>query len=167
MLSIEAIRQLCVALQETRLAVFISESAIVFPWIEAVHVLAITFVVGSIAVVDLRILGLASRSDSIRRMTAEIVPWTIAAFVLAAVTGLLLFISSAERYFDNWYFRMKLLLLLCAGLNMLQFHFVTGKQMAEWDRGVAVPVAAKLSGGLSLLFWVVIVFFGRWIGFTL
>jgi hypothetical protein len=154
-------------LQQSALGLFISESAIVFPWIESIHVLFITFVVGSIAVVDLRLLGLASRSDTLLRMTREIVPWTVGAFAIAAVSGTLLFISSAERYWANWYFKAKLVLLACAGINMLVFHFVTARSMAEWDRRGDVPAAARLAGALSLAFWVVVIFFGRWIGFTL
>jgi hypothetical protein len=154
-------------LQESALGLFISESAIVFPWLESIHVLAITFVVGSIAVVDLRLLGWASRNDTLTRMTREIVPWTIGAFVIAAATGLLLFVSSAARYWENWYFKAKLVLLVCVGINMLVFHFATARRMAEWDRSGKVPVAARLAGALSLGFWILIVCFGRWIGFTL
>jgi hypothetical protein len=154
-------------LQQTPLGLFISESDIVFPWIEAIHVLAITFVVGSIVIVDLRLLGLASRSDTVSRMTKEIVPWTIAAFVVAAITGTLLFVSAAGRYWENWFFKAKMLLLVCAGINMLLFHFVTSRKMSEWDRGVAVPISARAAGGVSMAFWVLIVVFGRWIGFTL
>lgn len=154
-------------LQDTGLGRTISESAIVFPWIESIHVLAITFVVGSIAIVDLKLLGLASRNDTIARMTREVVPWTVAAFGLAAVTGALLFVSAAARYWDNGFFRAKLLLLLAAGLNMLVFHAVTGRDTAKWDAGAQPPTPARVAGGLSLAFWVLIVVCGRWVGFTL
>ena len=154
-------------LQDTALGRTISESAIVFPWIESIHVLAITFVVGSSAIVDLKLLGLASRNDTIARMTREVVPWTVAAFGLAAVTGALLFVSAAARYWDNGFFRAKLLLLLAAGLNMLVFHCVTGRDTAKWDVGVQPPTAARVAGGVSLAFWVLIVVCGRWVGFTL
>lgn len=154
-------------LQDSPLGWTISGSAVLFPWIESVHVLAITFVVGSIAMVDLRLLGWAGRGDSLVRMSREIVPWTIGAFCIAAVTGALLFSSSAVRYWANGYFRAKLVLLVLAGLNMLVFHFITGRRMAEWPATGPLPVAARVAGGLSLVFWIVIVVFGRWIGFTL
>jgi ABC-type uncharacterized transport system permease subunit len=154
-------------LQATPLGLFISESDIVFPWIESVHVLAITFVVGTIAVVDLRLLGFGAGKDTIRRLTAEVVPWTLGAFVLAAITGSLLFISAAERYYGNAFFRAKMLLLICAGINMLLFHFVWGKNAAGWQDRSDIPLSAKVSGGLSLLFWMFIVVCGRWVGFTL
>lgn len=154
-------------LQESSLAWTISGNPLIFPWIESVHVLAITFVVGSIGMVDLRLLGLAGRGDSLARMTKEIVPWTIGAFGVAAVTGTLLFISNAARYWSNGYFKAKLVLLVLAGLNMLVFHFFIGRRVADWPASAPAPIAARVSGGLSLAFWVVIVVFGRWIGFTL
>jgi hypothetical protein len=154
-------------LQESSLAWTISGNPVIFPWIESVHVLAITFVVGSIAMVDLRLLGWASRGDSLARMTREIVPWTIGAFGIAAVTGSLLFISNAVRYSNNGFFRAKLVLLALAGLNMLVFHFAIGRRVADWPASAPAPSAARVSGGLSLAFWVIIVVFGRWVGFTL
>jgi uncharacterized membrane protein len=154
-------------LQASPLGVTISESDIVFPWIESLHVLAITCVVGSITVVDLRLLGVASRSDRIARMTREIVPFTIGAFVLAAITGSLLFISAAERYWSNPWFKAKLVLLACAGINMLVFHFMTSRNVDEWDRQPQVPTRARVAGGVSLALWVAIIVCGRWVGFTL
>jgi hypothetical protein len=61
---------------------------------------------------------------------------------------------------------MKMLLLVAAGLNMLIFHFVTHKSVANWDSDTPTPLAAKVAGGLSLLFWIGVVAYGRWIGFT-
>ena len=154
-------------IQDSELGQFITGSAVVFPWIESVHVLAITFVVGSIAIVDLRLLGWASGRDTISRMTKEIVPWTLGAFVLAAITGSLLFVSAAERYWSNGFFRAKMMLMLCAGINLLVFHVLTGRDVAQLDRSFPTPPAARVAGGLSLCFWGFIVVFGRWVGFTL
>jgi uncharacterized membrane protein len=162
-----SVSNLLAGLQAQPLAVAISESAVAFPWIESVHVLAICFVFGSIAIVDLRLLGIASLGDRVVRMTREIVPWTVGAFVIAAITGTLMFISSAERYWDNGYFRAKLALLVLAGLNMLVFHFITGRDPRKIDEARRPPPAARVAGGVSLSLWLVIVVFGRWIGFTL
>jgi hypothetical protein len=73
-------------LQDTGIATAIREGDTLFPWIECVHVLAITFVVGSIAAVDLRLLGLASRDRRFSRLNAEIVPLTWAAVQLQSGT---------------------------------------------------------------------------------
>ena len=60
-----------------------------------------------------------------------------------------------------------MLLLLLAGVNMLTFHFLTYRNIADWDVDRTPPAGARLAGGLSLLFWIGVVIFGRWIGFTL
>lgn len=136
-----------------------------FPTIETLHVLTLTLVVGSIAMVDLRLIGVASRERPVRQLTADVLPWTWISFVLAAISGFLMFSSSATKYLDDGPFRVKLALLVLAGVNMAVFHCLTYRRVQEWDRAVP-PMAAKLAGGISLLLWIGIVFCGRWVGFT-
>jgi hypothetical protein len=146
---------------------FMAESATAFPWVETVHVVAITTVIGVIAIVDLRLIGVASTSYSISRLTKALLPLTWFGFALAAVTGLLLFSSQPVTYFHNFAFRTKMVLLIAAGLNMVVFHLVTMRGIALWDRDAPVPGAAKAAGVLSILIWVLIVICGRWVGFTM
>ena len=110
-------------LYATAAAVTIRENESLFPWIESIHVLAITLVVGSIAIVDLRLLGVASLDRTVTRLTKDVLPCTWTAFAVAALTGGLLFISNAVNYAHNFYFQIKILLLVLAGANMLVFHF--------------------------------------------
>lgn len=155
-------------LEYSSLGIFIAESGWAFPTIETLHVIALVTVVGTIMVMDLRLLGFASRGRTVRQMTADTLPWTWAGFILALVTGLLLFTSKAGTYMMNPYFLLKMILLALAGLNMLLFHFLTYKSVDKWDDGTAViPTGAKVAGILSLVFWFTIVFLGRAIGFTL
>ena len=156
-------------LYDTPMAVAIRESGTLFPWIESVHVLSITLVVGSIAVVDLRLLGFVWTSRSISRLSREILPFTWTAFAFAAVTGSLLFTSNAVKYSHNIFFLSKMSLLVLAGANMLAFNFLTSRSMEHWDEvhHHQLPFAVKLAGGLSLLLWLAIIVCGRWIGFTM
>jgi hypothetical protein len=156
----------CAWLQASAVGTFISESTWAFPTIETVHVFALVIVVGSIAVVDLRLIGLASRTRPVSQLSGEVLPVTWSAFLLALTTGSLLFTSKAVSYLENWPFRMKMLLLLAAGINMLVFHFATYRTVGAWDRSPAPPAAARIAGCLSLLFWIGVVACGRWIGFT-
>jgi len=153
-------------LQDGSVATAIREGETLFPWIESAHVLAITFVVGSIAAVDLRLLGLASRGRPFSQVNGEIVPLTWIAFVIAAVTGGLLFSSKAVQYAANLSFQLKIALLLLAGINMAVFQLVTFRQIDSWDAALPPPVRARLAGGFSLLLWIAIVACGRVIGFT-
>jgi hypothetical protein len=154
-------------LQNTGFATAIREGDTLFPWIECVHVLAITFVVGSIAAVDLRLLGLASRDRRFSRLNAEIVPLTWAAFAVALTSGFLLFSAKAVQYGANLSFELKMGLLLLAGLNMTVFQLLTFRGVAAWDIGPSTPPSAKLAGALSLTLWIAIVVCGRTIGFTM
>jgi hypothetical protein len=154
-------------LQNGAIATAIREGETLFPWIESAHVLAIVFVAGSIAAVDLRLLGLVSRTRAVSRVAAEIIPLTWVAFVIATVTGGLMFSSRAVQYAGNLAFQLKLGLLLLAGLNMAVFHLVTFRSIGRWDRQATPPTAARLAGGLSLLLWLAIIACGRTIGFTI
>lgn len=144
----------------------IAESTWMFPAFESLHVIAITLVVGSIAIVDLRLLGIASKHRPVTELTAEILPWTWGLFAVAAMAGSVLFISNAEAYFHNTPFRLKMMFMALAGLNMLFFHFFTWRSVNLWDRDGPTMTGAKIAGGLSLTFWILVVVFGRWIGFT-
>ncbi len=159
------IYEFCEWLQATPFGVAVSESGWMFPAIESAHVIFIALVVGSIAIVDLRLLGLASNNTSIVKLSDEVIRWTWIAFVLAVITGVLLFASNATGYYANVPFRWKMLLLVLAGVNMLVFQFLTYRSVKLWEMGKA-PTAARVGGALSLTFWIGVVAFGRWIGFV-
>lgn len=154
-------------LEATALATAIRESGWLFPILETIHVLALTLVVGTIALVDLRLIGFVGRAHPVTRLTTQLLPWTWAAFAFAVASGLLLFASSAETYFDNLAFQLKLGALALAGLNMAVFHRLAYADVHSWDTAHPSPRAARCAGLLSLVFWVAVVVLGRWIGFTL
>ncbi len=144
----------------------VSQSTWLFPAIETVHVIALALVVGSIAVLDLRLLDRSWRIRAVTELTLDILPWTWASFTVAATTGFLMFTSAASKYAADTPFRLKMILLLLAGANMLIFHRFTYRSVAAWDVDVPTPAAARIAGGLSLLFWIGVVTCGRWVGFT-
>jgi hypothetical protein len=160
------ILRFCAWLESTQMAGAIRESTWLFPTIETLHVLSILVVVGSITMFDLRLLNLASRDRSVTEVYEEIMPWARTSFICAVIFGGLMFSSSATKYYHNFPFRMKMLMLLIAGANVAIFEFWTFRGVANWNREGRIPVAAKLAGGLSLVLWIFIVGFGRWIGFT-
>jgi hypothetical protein len=153
--------------EDSGLADNIRENDLLFPLIESIHVLSICLVVGSIFVVDLRLLGLASIRRPAGRVISGILPLTWSAFAMAVASGGLLFISNATKYLANGYFVAKLFLILAAGVNMLVFHLVSAKDLPKWENEPAPPLSARLAGGLSILLWVSVVACGRWIGFTM
>ncbi len=158
---------LCEWLQGLPFAVAIAESTVLFPAIETIHVLALVLVVGSIAMVDLRLLGVTSKGRSVRALSRDVLPVTWVAFAVAASSGFLMFASKAQIYLADTPFQLKVLALLLAGFNMLAFHFITYRDVEAWDLDHPAPPAARVAGGLSLLFWLAVVTCGRWIGFTI
>jgi hypothetical protein len=154
-------------LYETDLATQIRENASLFPWLEAIHVLSLCLVIGSIAVLDLRLLGIASRQRAVADVVQEVVRVTWSAFAFATLSGALLFASNAPAYAHNGPFRYKVLLLLLLGANAGLFHLRFGAKVSEWAPAEAVPWGARLSGLASIVLWIGVTALGRWIGFTL
>src|SRR5579863_3229837 len=109
-------KHLLQALEATPWGTAVRENTWLFPTIESVHVLALVLVVGSIMVVDLRLLNLASRQRSVKELTDEVLPSTWSAVVVALITGSLLFSSPAVRYVGIWQFDTKMGMLLLAAI---------------------------------------------------
>jgi hypothetical protein len=154
-------------LQATPFAKTIAENDVLFPWIESIHVLAIVLVVGTISIVDLRLLGIASLDRAAGRLMRDVLPFTWGAFVIAGIAGSLMFSSNAKVYAHNFYFQGKLVLLVLAGVNMAIFHWIGIANIDRWGATKQTPMAAKAAGAISLTVWMAVVVFGRWVGFTI
>lgn len=152
-------------LEHRSFAIAIAESTWLFPILETIHVLTLAVVVGSVAMMDLRLLGAGSKDRAASEVIASSLPWAWSAFAVAFIAGSLLFSSKAVSYYGNLPFRIKMVCLALAALNMLVFHRFTARDMATWDRG-RPPIAARFAAAFSLTLWVVIVASGRWIGFV-
>ena len=154
-------------LQETAFATLVRENEVLFPSLEALHVAAISIVVGTITIVDLRLLGFASMHRSVGALVRGVVRFTWVAFAFATITGLTLFAANAATYGDNALFRAKLFFIGLAGLNMMLFHAWGNSRLDKWGAGVVPPGRARFAGAASLALWIGVVFLGRWVGFTL
>jgi hypothetical protein len=154
------------SLEASGLAGRIRDSVFLFPMIESTHVIGLSLVFGTIAIIDLRLLGIASTQRSFQRMASDILKWTWGAFALTALTGSLMFITNASVYYHNLFFRMKMLLLALTGINMLFFELTAGRTIHGWDQAPSAPRAGKAVAALSLAMWIGIICMGRLIGFT-
>ena len=161
-----ALHAFFLSIQHSLVGKTIGEGTWMFPTLESLHVVFLTIVVGTVAIVDLRLLGVASKDQKVSDISHQLLPWTWGAFALAAVTGGLLFSSRAADYMALSQFTGKFVVMGLAGLNMLAFHFMTYRTVGAWDLG-PTPAGAKLAGGLSLVFWAAIVLLGRQVGFHL
>jgi hypothetical protein len=154
------------SLEASGLATKIRDSIFLFPMLESIHVLGLALVFGTISIIDLRLLGLASTHRSFQRMASDILKWTWAAFALTVLTGSLMFTTNATVYYHNFYFRAKMLLLLLTGINMLFFELTAARTIHNWDQAPSAPRAGKAVAALSLVMWIGVICMGRLIGFT-
>jgi hypothetical protein len=161
-----SVTEFLATLESSGLANRIRDSLYLFPLIESTHVIGLSLVFGTIAIVDLRLLGIAGTRRPFTRIASDILKWTWVAFALTVVTGLLMFITNAGVYYNNFSFRTKMALLALSGINMLIFELTAARSVQRWDKDSSAPLAGKTVAAVSLVLWISIIFFGRWIGFT-
>jgi hypothetical protein len=157
--------QLLHSLNESAFSTRLRESDWTFSVIETVHVLSIAVMAGTIALVDLRLLGVLFRRQRVTRVTIQVTPVTWIGFALMAASGVLLFIAEPEKAAANPAFQVKLMLLAAAAINFLVFHRLVFRDVAVWDERPTPPPAARLSGAASLLLWSAIIVLGRVIAY--
>jgi hypothetical protein len=153
------------AIESSALGVAMRESLWLYPIVEIVHLTGIALLVGSIAMLDLRLLGL-SRSVSVKRLATHILPWTAAAFLLIVPSGLVMFVAYAGDFIQSDVFVLKLGLILAAGVNAAVFHAGVFRGTAHWDVERMPPAAARLAAGLSLALWVSVIACGRLLAYA-
>jgi hypothetical protein len=146
--------------------VAVRESDWMFPSIETFHLFGIIIVVASTMALDLRLLNWWLRPWRASVVARGLLPWTWAGFALMVVTGAGLFVSDPIRYFYNDSFRLKMILLVLAGVNAFIFTITVFRSVDQWDLDAATPTAAKIAGICSMLLWFAIVAAGRWIAFV-
>jgi hypothetical protein len=142
------------------------ESQYAYSIIESVHVWTMAVFFGSVVMFDLRLLGLTMRKVPADEVLERLLPLTIAAFVVMAISGTLLFYAIPLRSYQNIFFRGKMLLLLLAGLNVWIFHARVYPKVVGWNVAGELPRAARIAGALSLTLWIAIVISGRMIAYN-
>ena len=130
-----------------------------YPSVEIVHIVGIGLLFGSIALLDLRLLGLG-RSIPVKSLARHTLPWTAASFLLIVPSGLMMFVAHATDFISSPVFAIKMCLILAAGTNAALFHAMTFRTVDAWDKALPPP-AARLAGGVSLLIWVSVIACGR------
>ena len=153
-------------LGSTPWSIALLESLYAWPLVESTHVLSLALFVGTAVINDLRLLGWTMNSVPVSEVTGRLLPWTRVGFAVIVITGLLLFYSDPVRYYHNIFFRLKVLLMIGAGLNAFAFHRGIHRRVAEWDLDAVLPREARLAGAVSLVAWALIVVSGRMIAYN-
>ena len=153
-------------LASTSLSIALRESLYLYPWIESAHVLFIAIFFGTLLFVDLRLSGYVFKELSITQMNKKVLPLTIIGFVLMCLTGLLLFYAIPIRNYQNIFFRIKIVLMIVAGLNAFYFHWTMNKESKVWDKESYIPSNMKFSAIASLFLWSLVIISGRMIAYN-
>jgi len=151
--------QICQVLEQTTISTIVRESA--FPYVEGAHVLGLSLSIGTVMWFDLRLLGAAMRTQPVSEVFQDLKVWMFAGFGIMFLTGGLLFSAHATKVYASGYFRVKMGLLILAGLNTAVFHFSIARRQSQWDKAAVPPLAAQAAGLLSLALWFSVVAVGR------
>jgi len=140
----------------------------IIPTVQAVHILAISVVLASMAMFDARLLGLAGKRNSIASLSRRFMPWLWGALIVLAASGCILIIGEPKRSLGNVVFQLKMCMLATAIAATLGFQSVLKRDLAGGaaDLAPAHAAVAKITGLLSLVLWVGIAVAGRLIAYT-
>jgi len=147
-------------------SIALHESQFMYPLIESAHVLTLCVFVGISVMLDLRLLGLTLTRVPVTDITRRLLPWMFAGFIVMVITGVLLFYAIPVRFYQSIWFRMKVILLILAGLNALIFHHTIYRDVRNWDLAEVAPRRARVAGLASLVLWGGIIVFGRMIAYN-
>lgn len=154
-------------LHDTAFGTMVRESTWAEPAIETVHVLTLTVFLGFVILLDLRLLDVVMRRTPVSTVFRQLNPWLFAAFAIMLVTGLSLFAGDPVLFYATIFFKLKMLFLLAAALNVVVFNVTLGRRLMQWDVLPATPCGAKITGLVSLILWVSVVACGRGIAYVL
>ncbi len=158
--------EFAVWLSETKWSIALHESLYLYPWIESTHVLSICLFFGTLLFVDLRLTGKVFNNLSVVDMNRKVLPLTLFGFLVMSVTGLLLFYAIPVRNYQNIFFRIKILLIVIAGINAFFFHRRMSKEAKVWDQDSSIPSSMKNRAITSLVLWSSVIISGRMIAYN-
>jgi hypothetical protein len=136
----------------------LNESSLVFPMLECLHIIGFVCGVGTIAVVDFRLIGVGLTQKSAAQLWSETMPWTLAGLSLVIFSGLLLFSIDPDMYYVNYVFLLKMASLVLA----IAFYYTAVHKTAMSD---ARAGRSRMVACISLGLWTLVLFGGIFVGF--
>jgi energy-coupling factor transporter transmembrane protein EcfT len=146
-------------IRDTWLGATVRESRWIFAAGETLHFIGLSLLVGGILIVDLRLLGFIRRIPV--RAALAFLPFVIVGFLINLLTGIVFFSADPMMYWPNPAFKLKMFLILLAGLNALVFTVMAQRQTLSLRDDESAGTLAKVSAGLSLGFWLCVLLLGR------
>lgn len=156
-------------LSNTQFSTYMRESTWGEPIVESIHVLTLTLFLGFAVMLDMRLLGVVMKRRRISEVLGQLNPWLFGGFAIMIITGVLLFSADPVTFYYTHppFFKIKMIMLVLAGVNVLIFNATIGRKVAQWDLNPTTPVGAKVAGTVSIVLWVLIIAAGRAIAYVL
>jgi hypothetical protein len=143
----------------------IHESIYLYSWIETTHVLTLTVFLGMLVVIDMRMLGWMFVKTPASVIAERLNTPMIIGFIVMVITGFLLVYAIPVRSTQSLWFRIKVVLLIAAGINAWLFQRRMQESVNSWDTDAQAPKRLRTGAALSLSLWVGVVFTGRAIAY--
>ena len=151
-------------LESSGIAVAMREWTWLYPIVEIAHIIGFVVLVGAAFLFDLRLLAI-SRGLPVTHLARHLLRWSRVSIFVVVPTGFLMFMTNATKMAENPVFRIKLILIVLAGINALVFRLWTSSSVEHWDINESPPLAAKLNAVISLVAWSAVISCGRLIAF--
>lgn len=140
----------CAWLQNNSLLVAINSSVILSAIMEVAHYAGFFLLVGTIAIVDLRVLGIAGRGHNVATLGSELFPWMWVGLAFAFLSGFVMFSGDAADFYLASVFRLKIAVILLA----VVFGIIVQSKSLKWGQLPSIPASAKLLALISLILWI-------------
>ena len=137
------------------------ESLYMYAWVESTHVLTLMLFLGMLLVIDLRLLGVAFTGVATSKIVERLDKPMMLGFIIMVISGVLLFYAIPVRSTQSIWFRIKVVLLIAAGVNALLIRNMTRSSAMTWDNDPVPPKRIRVGAGLSLGLWVLVIGAGR------
>lgn len=158
--------QFALWLASTPPSVFIQEhNAWAIPAIQSVHIVGIALVMGSVLMIDLRILGWAWTDQSLRHTTHRFGPWLTGSLWLLLATGLLMVVGEPVRELVSFSFWLKMALVAIGALVAVSFQRALRHDEQQWEHTLVHQPSIKLLAVGTFMVWIAVIFLGRLIAY--
>jgi hypothetical protein len=134
---------------KTWLGTTVRDTVWAFPVIETFHLLALAILLGTVLIVNLRVLGVGARYSSAARINSELEPWMLTSLSVLILSGIPMFLSEPMKCYESYSFPIKMILLLLA----IFWHFTIQRKWTKRDAGGLAPLNARLAACFSIILW--------------
>lgn len=164
-MNLQSLDHFCLWLERTSLSQAIAKAGWVVPAVQTVHILAIALVVSSALMIDLRLIGVFGRDQSLDRISARFLPFIWWPLLVLLATGVIMITGEPARSLKNPVFQLKVVLIIAAMIVIWIFQILR-KNPRFGDLAHGPRVAPRLLAIVSVALWAAIIFAGRWIAYV-